>query len=239
MFSLINIQTYGQEEIMQETESATNTIEKDEPLVFPRIDYLFSSQFLLTVPNPVANKAFRKTFVGIYEVGGSITLSVFKNIFIGATFSNLAFKVDNAVIQEYRPVINIKETTPRVIIYNAAVSVGADFRLGVSNRIIFSTTLSAGQSYVKYNDFICKDPGKSVAITDFKAPYFGATASLCFLVQPNWGIGPTLGYSIVQQQFDPHALCLDDWESYPATNEGVTQYIKFGFVVYYNFFPKD
>lgn len=204
-----------------------------ESLVLPKANNLFSSRLSFTVPNPTANKAFVKSFVGIYQVNASMNMALYKGVFIGVAFSNALLQVDKNVIPN-----KTYAKQPFMNTYSASVKIGSDWYIGENNRIIFSADVSVGQSFVKYSAFVCKDPTKNIVTTDFKSPYGSAEVSMIFLVEPNWGIGPTISYSLINRSFDPYELCLEDWASYGTSKSGATQYLNFGFVCYFNFFRK-
>lgn len=211
----------------------TNDTAVAESLVFPKENNLFNAKLSFTVPNATANKSFSKSVTGIYQVNGGLNLMLKKNFFIGVTFSDALFQISKTIIPN-----KTYAKQPFINFYNAAVKVGSDFYLGDNNRVIMSTAISVGQSFVKYSAFACKNPAKKIALTDFKSPYAEVEVSTIFLAEPNWGIGPTLSYSLIQRTFDPYELCLEEWSSYSKTNKGPTQYLSFGFICYYTFMKK-
>lgn len=227
LLSLIALYTKAQDSVPS---SDTAVIESQ---ILPKANNLFSSRLSFTVPNPTGNKAFVKSFVGIYQVNASMNMALYKGVFIGVAFSNALLQVDKNVIPN-----KTYAKQPFMNTYNASVKIGSDWYIGENNRIIFSADVSVGQSFVKYSAFVCKDPAKNIATTDFKSPYGSAEVSMIFLVEPNWGIGPTISYSLISRSFDPYELCLEDWTTYSKANSGATQYLNFGFVCYFNFFRK-
>lgn len=204
-----------------------------ESQILPKSNNLFSPRLSFSVPNPTSNKAFVKSFVGIYQINGSMNMALYKGVFVGVSFSNALLQVSKNVIPN-----KTYAKQPFVNTYNAAVKIGADWYLGENNRIVFSADLSVGQSFVRYSAFVSKDPAKNIEITGFKSPYGATEVSMIFLVEPNWGIGPTLSYSLINRKFDPYELCLDEWQSYGKSNTGTIQYLSFGFVAYFNFYRK-
>lgn len=216
----------------QDTITSTDT-SAVESLIIPKANNLFSARLSFSVPNPTGNKAFTKSFIGIYQMNGSMNMALYKGVFIGVAFSNTLLQISKNVIPN-----KTYAKQPFMNVYNAAVQIGSDWYIGENNRILFSADISVGQSFVKYSAFVCKDPTKNIAVTDFKSPFVASDLSYIFLVEPNWGIGPTVSYTLIKQSFDPYELCLDDWSSYSKSNAGATQYLSFGFVCYYNFFKK-
>ena len=216
----------------QDTIPPADTSVVESPLI-PKANNLFNARLSFSVPNPTGNKAFTKSFIGIYQMSGSMNMALYKGVFIGVAFSNTLLQVSKNVIPN-----KTYAKQPFMNAYSAAVKIGGDWYIGENNRIIFSADVSVGQSFVRYSAFACKDKSKDIAITTFKSPYGAVEMSMIFLVEPNWGIGPMLSYSLIKRSFNPYEVCLDDWSSYSKSNSGATQYLSFGFVCYYNFFKK-
>jgi hypothetical protein len=219
--------------IAQDEIPSTDTSAIVTNVILPKANNLFSTRGSFTVPNPISNKAFKKSFIGIYQVNGCLNLALYKGLFIGVVFSDALFQIDKNIIPN-----KTYAKQPYMNVYNAGIKVGGDFYIGEKNRIIFSADVSVGQSYVKYSSFSCKDATKKIAVTDYKSPFVGSEISMIFLVEPNWGIGPTIGYSLIKRSFNPYDLCLDDWSGYSQNSSGATQYFNFGFICHYSFGKK-
>lgn len=191
--------------------------------------YLFSPRVSITVPHPMGNKAFRKSFVGVYEVSGGLNMMVFKGAFIGVTYKNGAFKVTENKIHDLEA---------RMQFNNAGIKVGGDFFVSDKNRVIFSAAITAGRNWTNYYDFRSKVAGTKPAIKGFSANYMEPEVNLFFLVEPHFGIGATISYSFFNQNFDPYELCLNEWAQFDKTNPGNINYLSFGFGFYYSFLKK-
>ena len=192
----------------------------------PRKYYLFSPRVSLSVPNPTANSAFRKSFVGIYEVNAGLNLYFFKGFYAGVTFKNNRLNINKKEIKNYNASMNMN---------GAAVKVGSDFYINENNTLLLSVSVAAGQNTTKFNDLVCKDINKSPVITSYKANYYEPEVALFLFLEPNFAIGLTTLYSTVNRAFDPYELCLNEWGSFSKTNTGATSYISFGFGFYYGF----
>ncbi|MDQ3046264.1 MAG: hypothetical protein M3R27_01865 [Bacteroidota bacterium] len=196
----------------------------------PKQYYLFSPRVSVTVPHPMGNKSFKKSFVGIYEVSGGLNIMFFKGLFIGGTFKNGLLKITENKIADYNA---------RLSINNAAVKVGGDMFVGDKNRMIFSASVSVGKNWSKFSGIVCKTPGEKPMIDGYTTYYYEPEMNLFFLIESNFGIGATLSYSIFNKNFDPYELCLDDWTQFDKSNVGSTQYLSFGFGFYYSFLKKN
>lgn len=213
----------------QEEETPVQLPLADEELpALPKQYYLFSPRVSVTVPNPMANASFKKSFVGIYEISGGLNIYIYKGAFLGVTYKNGLLKITENKIADYNASMYIN---------NAAVKVGGDFYLGDRNSIIYSIAVSAGQNNTRYSGLVAKDKNKIIPDT-YSCSYMEPEMNLFFLIETNFGIGVTLSYSIYNKTFDPYELSLNDWTQFSKNNTGTTQYLSFGFGFYYSFLKK-
>jgi len=202
----------------------------NESKSFKKQYYVFSPRVSITVPHPIANRSFKKSFVGIYEISGGFNIMLYKGLFAGITYKNGLFKVMENKIPDYNA---------KMYINNGAIKVGSDFYVGDKNRIILSTALSAGKNQTHFASLICKDPANHpVMITAYETTFIEPEINLFFLIEPNFGIGATLSYTTFNRLFDPYELCLDDWAQFDRNSKGATQHFSFGFGFYYSFLKK-
>jgi hypothetical protein len=191
--------------------------------------YFLSPRVSVTVPHPMKNKAFRKSFVGIYEVSGGLNLMLYKGLFIGATYKNGLLKITENKIADYNASMSIN---------NIGLKVGGDFFIGDQNKIIFSGAITGGQSYARYSGLVCRNPLETPKTNTYTTTYLEPELNLFFLVEQNFGIGLTISYSIFNTTFNPYDLCLNDWASFDKENPGRTQYFSFGFGFYCSLIKK-
>ncbi len=215
--------------IAQDDTLAIDLMNADEIIPRQRIYYQFTPRLYITVPHPLSNAAFKKTFVGIYEVNAGLNLGFYKNFFAGVTYKNNLLKITQKKIPNYNASMSMN---------SAAIKAGSDFYLNEKNTVLFSVALSAGQNSTKYSSLICKDPAKQPAITEFKSTYYEPEASFFFFTESNFAFGFIATYSIIKRTFDPYELCLNEWSAYSKNNSGPTQYLSFGFGFYYGFFTR-
>ncbi|MES2592677.1 MAG: hypothetical protein V4608_12400 [Bacteroidota bacterium] len=219
-FTLVSIVSIAQDDII-----TSEPIVIEESIPRDKVYYLFSPRVSITVPHPMGNSAFKKTFVGIYEANAGFNLMLYKGVFGGVTFKNALLKITDNKIPNYG--------NGSMSIYSAAVKAGSDFYISDKNNLIFSASIAAGQNTTKYSSIICKNPVNHPLTTDFKAFYAEPELDLYFIIEENFGVGLSVTYSIIQHTFDPYELCLNEWSQYSKTNTGSTQYLSFGFGFYY------
>ncbi len=212
----------------QEDALDTLAIEVEEDAIMPRQRkfYQFTPRLSFTVPHPMGNAAFKKTFVGIYEANAGLNLMFYRGFYAGATFKNGLLKVTEKKIRDYNAGMTVN---------SAAAKVGVDFYLNEKNTVMVSAAVSAGQNSTRFTSLVCKDPGGSPAITSYKSFYYEPEATLFLFVEENFALGITSTYSVIKRTFDPYELCFDDWAAYGKENSGPTRYISFGFGFYYGF----
>lgn len=214
--------------IIQAQDEGLTTIPLSDIPSAPKQYYVFSPRVSVTVPHPMANKSFKKSFVGIYEISGGLNIMFYKGIFIGATYKNGLLKITENKIADYNA---------KMYINNVGLKVGGDAYVGEKNRIIFSAAIAAGQNWTRYSGLISKDPLKVIP-TKFSMTYVEPELNLFFLIEANFGIGATLSYSIFAKNFDPYELSLNDYTQFNKDANGATQYLSFGFGFYYSLLKK-
>jgi hypothetical protein len=201
---------------------------EEEPAPEPKRYYVFSPRVSVTVPHPMANSSFKQSFVGIYEASGGLNIYIVKGFFIGATYKNGLLKITENKIADYNASMSVN---------NAGGRIGADVYLGDRNRVIYSASVTVGQNWTKYTGLVAKDKSR-VLPSSYTCTYYEPEMSIFFLIESNFGIGATLGYSIFNKNFDPYELALNDWTQFSKNVSGNTQYMSFGFGFYYSLLRK-
>lgn len=191
--------------------------------------YFLSPRISVTVPHPMANKSFKKSFVGIYEVSGGLNLMLYKGLYIGASGKNGLLKITENKIADYNASMDIN---------NVSGKIGTDLYVGEKNRIIFSASVSYGKNWTRYSGLKHKDPSHPPKITSFGTNYIEPEMNLFFLIESNFGIGATLSYTIFDTHFDPYDLALNEYTQFDSNNAVATQFVSFGFGFYYSLIKK-
>lgn len=191
--------------------------------------YLLSPRISVTVPHPMGNKSFKKSFVGIYEISGGLNLMLYKGLFIGATGKNGLLKITENKIADYNASMSIN---------NLAIKVGSDFYVGEKNNAIFSMALSYGQNWTKYSGIKFKNANDPPKLNSFTTPYWEPEMNIFFLIESNFGIGATLSYTVFDTHFNPYDLKLNEYSQFGTNNAVSTQFLSFGFGFYYSLIKK-
>ena len=212
----------------EETPPVQQTVPDEEPPAAPKRYYVLSPRVSVTVPHPIGNASFKQSFVGIYEASGGLNVYLVKGLFMGATYKNGLLKITENKIADYNASMSIN---------NAGVRAGADVYIGDRNRIIYSASVTVGQNWTRYTGLVAKDKNKVIPST-YTCTYYEPEMSIFFLIESNFGIGATVGYSIFNKNFDPYELSLNDWTQFSKNVAGNTQYLSFGFGFYYSLLRK-
>ena len=191
--------------------------------------YLFSPRVNVTVPHPMADKSFKKSFVGIYEITGSLNLYLYKGFFVGLVGKNGLLKITENKIADYNASMSI---------YNIAGKIGCDWYIGEKNKGIFSLGFTAGHNWTRYQDLVHKGPNPPPLYTTFQTNYIEPEMNLYFLIESNFAIGATVSYTVFNAHFNPYDLDLDEYSNFTTNNVVSTQFLSFGFGFYYSLFPK-
>ncbi|CAN5493999.1 hypothetical protein BH10BAC1_BH10BAC1_06860 [soil metagenome] len=220
--------------------SSFNAFSQDEPLPVPpqaagdtppakKQYYLLSPRLSITVPHPMGNKSFKKSFVGIYEVSGGLNVMLYKGFFLGVSGKNGLLKITENKIADYNASMTIN---------NVCGKFGVDTYVGEKNNIIYSVALSYGQNWTKYSGIKYKDANNPPKINGFTTSYFEPEMNLFFLIESNFAIGATISYTIFDAHFDPYDLRLNEYTPFDTKNAASTQFLSFGFGFYYSLIKK-
>lgn len=191
--------------------------------------YLLSPRISITVPHPMGNKSFKKSFVGIYEASGGLNILLFKGFFVGATAKNGLLKITENKITDYNASMKIN---------NVAGKIGVDMYIGEKNRAIYSVALSYGQNWTTYEGIKYKYENNKPKINSFTTSYFEPEMNIFFLIESNFGVGATLSYTVFDAHFDPYDLVLNEYAKFDRENAVSTQFFSFGFGFYYSLVKK-
>jgi hypothetical protein len=221
---LLSLSTFSQDDPLQ---IAPQHVEETPPA--KKQYFLLSPRVSVTVPHPMGNKSFKKSFVGIYEVSGGLNLMLYKGFFIGASAKNGLLKITENKIADYNASMSFN---------NVAIKAGSDFYVGEKNKAIYSLALSLGNNWTEYSGLKTKDLKNPPKYNSFNTYYIEPEMNIFFLIESNFGIGATLSYTIFDAHFDPYDLVLNEYAQFDRNNAVSTQFISFGFGFYYSMIKK-
>lgn len=237
IFSLLSVLAtvgaFAQEEQPAADSVGLDVIEYEPMIPRSRINYLYTPRVSLTVPHTLGNSSFKKTWLGIYEVNGSMNLGVYKNFYAGVVFKNGLLKINPKKVPNYNKVNGVQGEVAGMVMNAAAVRLGGDFYINEKNTGLFTFSIAAGQNSVRYTNLAYKDQNNPPEITSFKAIYVEPEVGIYLFVDRNFALGFELLYTYIDKTFDPYKLALNQWAPYSKTNSGATNYLSLGFGIYY------
>ncbi len=223
LFSLFSLSSFSQEDLSKSLPSKN----EDSPL--KKKYYLFSPRVSVTVPHPIADRSFKKCFVGIYEVSAGINIFIYKGLFFGVSGKNGLLKITENKIADYNA---------SMLINNLGGKIGSDLYVGENNKSILSFAVTIGHNWTQYRGLKSKDPNKPPLYTSYETNLLEPEMNIFFMIESNFAIGATVSYSIFDSHFNPYDLNLNEYSKFSSDNSVSTQYLSFGFGFYYSIVPK-
>lgn len=187
----------------------------------PKYKKTLRAEFQL--PKTTSNKAFKKAFSGVYNMG--LSMNVGTPHYSGGVFYTLTqFQVFPKVNTDAHPILTVHSTGIRLTYDN----------LIPNGKGMWSPYISPGVSFLKYSRVKCKNetPGDQTITT------FSLNGGVVYnIMMDEWvGAGFILGYNIIDHVYRPENVCMDEWGLTYTENEkqGILQNFFFGFTVYFD-----
>lgn len=193
-----------------------------------KIPFRMSARLNTTVPHAIANKAFRKSFTGIYDVSANVNFQVFRGFQVGIQYHHNLWKTpDNKI-----PGLNVYSQT-----HMGGLRVGYDFVRSQTSTAYVGLTFEQG--IVKYNGLVFNGvpEGASASTTNYYRD-IQADAGIFFYTEGNFAIGLNVSTTFTNYKFNPYTIYLNTQNPSPYTPselEGSWAYFTFGFNVVYSF----
>ncbi len=192
------------------------------------IPFRMSARLNTTVPHAISNKAFRKSFTGIYDVSANVNFQVFHGFQLGIQYHHNLWKTpDNKI-----PGLNVYGQT-----HFAGLRVGYYFvRTQTSTAYV---GLTAEQGIMKYNGLhFTGVPANAPATKSNTVRELQFDAGVFFYTEGNFAIGLNVAAAFTDYKFNPFSIYLNQQNANPYTaadQEGSWAYFSFGFNVVYSF----
>lgn len=192
--------------------------------------FLMSIRVSGCVPHPLpTNKAYKRSFTGIYDITGSYNIQVFHGIVVGMQYHHSLWKTpDNKI-----PGLNTYQQT-----HHGGIRVGYDHVLSETTVAYFGVAALTGQTHF-YGISYVPDTAHIPLTTRFKYRTIEADAGLYFYTEGNFALGVHLAAVFSNFGFNPYDLYLDQHKAYiPSDLEGNVASLNFGFDLVYSFLKK-
>lgn len=189
----------------------------------PDTRHRFNARATCSVPSPIVNRAFKKTFIGVFDVTTTAAYNYYKGLFVGGVGKATLLKI---------PPNKIPNLTTTMEMYAAGGKLGYDLYVG--NNAFLTMGVNAGMNWTKYSSVSCYDP------VDYPFKYetyfIEPELIMSFFIENKFAVGINVSYNMMQKSFDPYFLCLDDHAAYRDYElGGPTTYLDVGFGFYYGF----
>lgn len=188
--------------------------------------FRMSIRVAATVPHAMSNRAFRRSFTGIYNVSGGYYFQVFRGFQAGLQFEHSLWKTaDNKIagINTYAQSFHggIRVGYDRIIGVNAVAFVGVSFLQGMMKYY--------GLSFVTA-------PDPAILKTKYNYGQISTDVGAFFYTEGNFAIGVHLGADFSTYSFDPYKLYLNQHKAYIASDlNGKFAQFNCGFNAVYSF----
>ena len=185
-------------------------------------------RFDFMVPQPVTNKAFKKSFTGIMDIGTGVYITTPGGFAIGLIGRYKQFQVPSNKI-------NNTVTTQENII-NSSLSLGYDYFKTAKTLITPGVNLGYNWIFFTKITLTYDEP----IIDKFNAINIEPYCKIDWMIDDGFGIGIMVAYNIMNYEFNPDNVGLDEFHTYSDHDRvGLTQSFSFGFCAYWNWAKRE
>jgi hypothetical protein len=187
-----------------------------------------------SVPHGLSNKAFRRSFTGVYELQFSTSVELFSGFSLGAGFRNVLWNTPDNKIQG----INTNMQSNGI-----GLQLGYDKRL--TRTAFASASLTAGRAFTRFTGLVYEtdsllavDP---VGVVDnYSYNYAEMRIGVYFFTEGNFAIGLNTGVTFTNYNFDPYKLELDQHKAYIDSDlNGNLAQLNLGIHILFGFIKKQ
>ncbi len=175
---------------------------------------------------PMTNVDMVKTFGGIYSANVAFDAYVIKRLYIGVGLW------DNEFAIAAQPLYN--SINPRMFDYMGGLRIGYHSSNDKSNDLMFSATLTGGESHITFTNAIAPAPkGGFVQNKPFGSVYIMES----YRLNEDCWIGLDVSFTYLDYSFDPDYIGIQNQglTYYPQDARGNTTFIGWGFQIVYDF----
>lgn len=179
------------------------------------------------VPHPVSNKAFRRSFIGVYDMALTYRISLFSRFSAGIQGKHSLWRIPDNKIPGLNTVGQFN---------GGGISLGYDHVF--SEVAVLYAEVNAGVMQVHYYG-VSYDSLPDNFQTNYNINYGEAEFGAYFYTEGNFAIGMQTSFMFTNYQFDPYKLALDNHKAYfEGDTDGNVVAFKLGFSVVYSFLKR-
>ncbi|MCA6364795.1 MAG: hypothetical protein IM638_17300 [Bacteroidetes bacterium] len=187
-----------------------------------------------SVPHGLSNKAFRRSFTGVYELQFATSVELFSGFSLGVSYRNALWNTPDNKIQG----INTNMQTNGV-----GLQLGYDKRL--SRTAIACASLTAGRAFTRFTGLVYETDSALAAdpagvVDSYSYNYGEMRFGVYFFTEGNFAIGLNTGVTFTNFGFDPYELELDQHKAYIESDlNGNLVQLNLGIHVLFGFIKKQ
>lgn len=180
------------------------------------------------IPSSISNKAFKGTFVGVYDFSGALCFNYYKGLYIGGLYKNALFKVPLNKIPGLKTLMHINYYGGKI---------GYDYHITDMATLTFGVNI--GEADISFSSVV---PLKKVVTNKsytYTSYFIEPEVILNLFTEENFAVGIKVSYTILQKAFDPDFAHFNDYKTYLISEKGgFTSSFNFGFGFYFGFLKK-
>lgn len=193
----------------------------------PTVNHRLQLKFNGNVPHPVSNKAFRRTFIGIYDMSLSFRLKLFSGFSAGIEGMHSKWKIPDNKIPGLHTVSQFN---------GGGLSLCYDYPTGEVG--VLYATINAGVAQNRYYG-LSYDSVPDNFQTEYFINYGEVEVGAYFYTEGSFAIGMQTSMMFTNFAFDPYKLSLNEHKTYIESDlEGKVTTFNLGFSVVYSFVEK-
>lgn len=180
-----------------------------------------------SVPHPVSNKAFRRSFIGVYDLAFNYRIGLFSGFSAGIQAKHSLWRIPDNKIPGLHTVGQFN---------GGGLSLSYDYPLG--EVAVLYSEVNAGMLQVHYYG-VSYDSLPDNFQTDYTIKYGQLEVGAYFYTEGNFAIGIQTSFMFTNYEFDPYKLALDNHKAYVASDlNGSVVTFNLGFSVVFSFLKK-
>ncbi len=182
----------------------------------------FNLKLSVGIPTILGNKALKNSFRGVYDAGLNFQTRIFKGVYLGAHGNYTGFKI---AVDKFNTLGTECQT--------ATGGLNLAYEKFSSPRVSWFVNVAGGYNWINYSKVQCPDSispiKKNVAFN------LRPSAGFTYYSDDNFSLGLLVSYTILTNQFNPQAICLDDFATFKQNDsKGNTNYFSVGVVINFN-----
>jgi hypothetical protein len=194
--------------------------------------FVFYARAMGMVPHPVSNKAFRRSFTGIYDAHAGFNAELIKGFTLGVDYNNQLWKTPDNKIPGLNSYAQFNEAGLR-----------AGYQMMGNATTMYYVGFTGGRAFIKYSGLSYQTQNFNAPLpppkTNYSGTYLEPELGVLFFTEGNFAIGLNVSWAFYDYVFDPYAIYLNQHKAYDDSDlKGQLQQFNFGFSMTFGFKKK-